>query len=201
MEYIVDHETIKSWTIYKSIIYLKNGLYISPCFKTNVDQYIKPLTNFKNAQGGPKKRAKTQRYRYSASLLSNKNRRKNHNPKSGFSGSFCYSLAKSNVFAPLTSLRDVQRKTLLPRAMGCTPFLAHHGPKNSLRFSAHKVDSKKIGANKRTEKIAPAIFACPFFANKIISASLKLSAKMVFARRTNQRAICPRITQTKKESL
>ncbi len=47
MEYIVDHETIKSWTIYKSIIYLKNGLYISPCFKTNVDQYIKPLTNFK----------------------------------------------------------------------------------------------------------------------------------------------------------
>lgn len=123
MEYIVDHETIKSWTIYKSIIYLKNGLYISPCFKTNVDQYIKPLTNFKNAQGSPKKRAKTQRYRYSASLLSNKNRRKNHNPKSGFSGSFCYSLAKSNVFAPLTLLRNVQRKTLLPRAMGCTPFL------------------------------------------------------------------------------
>ena len=163
MEYIVDHETIKSWTIYKSIIYLKNGLYISPCFKTNVDQYIKPLTNFKNAQGGPKKRAKTQRYRYSASLLSNKNRRKNHNPKSGFSGSFCYSLAKSNVFAPLTLLRNVQRKTLLPRAMGCTPFLAHHGPKNSLRFSAHKVDSKKIGANKRTEKISPSNFCLPIF--------------------------------------
>lgn len=54
MEYIVDHETIKSWTIYKSIIYLKNGLYISPCFKTNVVQYTKPLTSFKNAQGSPK---------------------------------------------------------------------------------------------------------------------------------------------------
>ena len=148
MEYIVDHETIKSWTIYKSIIYLKNGLYISPCFKTNVDQYIKPLTNFKNAQGSPKKRAKTQRYRYSASLLSNKNRRKNHNPKSGFSGSFCYSLAKSNAPA---------------EGHGLHPFFDPHGPKNSLRFSAHKVDSKKIGANKRTEKIAPSNFCLPIF--------------------------------------
>lgn len=92
-------------------------------------------------------------------------------------GSFCYSLAKSNVFAPLTPLRGVQRKTLLPRAMGCTPFLAHHGPKNSLRFSAHKVDSKKIGANNAPEKLLRAIFACPSFAKKIISAALKLSAK------------------------
>ena len=54
MEYIVDHYSIKSWTIYKSIIYLKNGLYISPCFKTNVEQYIKPLISFKKAQGSPK---------------------------------------------------------------------------------------------------------------------------------------------------
>lgn len=61
--------------------------------------------------------------------------------------------------------------------MGCTPFLAHHGPKNSLRFSAHKVDSKKIGANTAPKKLPTAIFACPSFANKIISASLKLSAK------------------------
>jgi len=61
--------------------------------------------------------------------------------------------------------------------MGCTPFLAHHGPKNSLRFSAHKVDSKKIGANNAPKKLPTAIFACPSFANKIISAALKLSAK------------------------
>lgn len=54
MEYIVDHETIKSWIIYKSMIYLKYGLYISPCFKTNVDQYIKPLISFKKAQCSPK---------------------------------------------------------------------------------------------------------------------------------------------------
>jgi len=55
--------------------------------------------------------------------------------------------------------------------------LAHHGPKNSLRFSAHKVDSKKIGANTAPKKLPTAIFACPSFANKIISAALKLSAK------------------------
>lgn len=109
MEHIIDHEIIKSWDIYKSIIYIKYGLYIGPYFGSNVEQYIKPLTNFKNAQGSPKKRAKTQRYRYSASLLSIENRRKNNNLQSEFSRSFCYSLAKSNVFAPLTSLRDVQR--------------------------------------------------------------------------------------------
>ena len=185
MEYIVDYETIKSWTIYKSIIYLKNGLYISPCFKTNVDQYIKPLTNFKNAQGSPKKRAKTQRYRYSASLLSNKNRRKNHNPKSGFSGSFCYSLAKSNVFAPLTPLRGVQRKTLLPRATGCTPFLTLTVQKIHCVFRPTKWTRKKSARTNAPKKLPPAIFACPSFANKIISAALKLSAKMVFAYRTN----------------
>lgn len=68
-------------------------------------------------------------------------------------------------------------KTLLPRATGCTPFLAHHGPKNSLRFSAHFCGLEKIGANNAPKKLLHAIFACPFFANKIISASLKLSAK------------------------
>ena len=119
----------------------------------------------------------TQRKCYPASLLSNKNKRKNNNLQSGFSRSFCYSLAKSNVFAPLTLLRNVQRKTLLPRAMGCTPFLAHHGPKNSLRFSTHKVVSKKIGANNAPKKLLHAIFACPSFANKMISAALKSSAK------------------------
>ena len=29
-------------------------VYISPCFKTNVDQYIKPLISFKKAQCSPK---------------------------------------------------------------------------------------------------------------------------------------------------
>lgn len=54
MGYIVDHETIKSWNIYKPIIYLKYGLYIDPLLGLNVVQYIKPLTNLKNAQGSPK---------------------------------------------------------------------------------------------------------------------------------------------------
>lgn len=56
--------------MYKSIIYIKDGQHIGPLLGLNVVQYIKPLTNLKNAQGSPKKRAKTQRYRYSASILS-----------------------------------------------------------------------------------------------------------------------------------
>lgn len=45
MGYIVDHEIIKSWNIYKSMFYLKYGLYRRPLLDLNVDQYIKPLTN------------------------------------------------------------------------------------------------------------------------------------------------------------
>lgn len=145
------------------MIYLKDGLHTSPLLGLNVVQYTKPLTNFKNAQGSPKNGL-----RRSANAILRRYCRLKTDVKiiiqsRDIAGSFCYSLAKSNVFAPLTSLRDVQRKTLLPRAMGCTPFLAHYGPKNSLRFSAHKVDSKKIGANKRTEKIAPSNFCLPIF--------------------------------------
>lgn len=146
MEYIVDHETIKSWTIYKSIIYLKNGLYISPCFKTNVDQYIKPLTNFKNAQGGPKKRAKTQRYRYSASLLSNKNRRKNHNPKSGFSGSFCYSLAKSKRFCTFDIASRRTKENAPAEGHGLHPFF---GPSWSKKFTAFFGPQSGLEKNRR----------------------------------------------------
>ena len=47
MGYIVDHEIIKSWKIYKQIIYLKDGLHISPLLDLELDQYINPLTNFK----------------------------------------------------------------------------------------------------------------------------------------------------------
>lgn len=54
MGYIVDHETIKSWNMYKSIIYIKDGQHIGPLLGLNVVQYIKPLTNLKNAQGSPK---------------------------------------------------------------------------------------------------------------------------------------------------
>lgn len=88
MGYIVDHEIIKSWNMYKSMIYIKDGQHIGPLSGLNVVYYIKPLTNLKNAQGSPKKRDKTQRYRYSASLLSNKDRCKNRNLQSGYSGEF-----------------------------------------------------------------------------------------------------------------
>ena len=54
MEHIVDHEIIKLWDIYKPMIYLKDGPHTSPLMDLNVGQYIKPLTNFKNAQGSPK---------------------------------------------------------------------------------------------------------------------------------------------------
>lgn len=40
--------------MYKSIIYIKNGLHIGPLLGLNVVQYTKPLTSFKNAQGSPK---------------------------------------------------------------------------------------------------------------------------------------------------
>lgn len=40
--------------MYKSIIYIKNGLHIGPLLGLNVVQYTKPLTNFKNVQGSPK---------------------------------------------------------------------------------------------------------------------------------------------------
>ena len=187
--------------MYKSIIYIKNGLHIGPLLGLNVVQYTKPLTSFKNAQGSPKNGL-----RRSAIAILRRYCRLKTDVKiiiysRDLAGVSVTLWQRVNVFAPLTSLCDVQRKTLLPRAMGCTPFLAHHGPKNSLRFSAHFCGLEKIGANNAPKKLLHAIFACPFFANKIISASLKLSAKMVFARRTNQRAICPRITQTKKESL
>ena len=138
-----------------------------------------------------------QRYRYSASILSILNRRKNHNLQSGFSGSFCYSLAKSNVFAPLTPLRGVQRKTLLPRAMGCTPFLTLTVQKIHCFFGPQS-GLEKNRREQTHRKNCPQQFLLAHFL-LIISAALKLSAKMVFALRTNQRAICPRTAQTKKE--
>lgn len=45
MGYIVDHETIKLWNIYKPMIYLKSGLHTSPLIDLKVGQYIEPLIN------------------------------------------------------------------------------------------------------------------------------------------------------------
>ena len=201
MGYIVDHEIIKSWNMYKSIIYIKNGLHIGPLLGLNVVQYTKPLTSFKNAQGSPKNGLR----RSAIAILRRYCRLKTDvkiiiysRDLAGVSVTLCQRVTFLHLWHCFATYKG---KTLLRRT-GLHPFFDPHGSKNSLRFSAHKkVDSKKIGANNAPKKLLHAIFACPFFANKIISASLKSSAKMVFALRTNQRAICPRITQTKKESL
>ena len=108
MGYIVDHEIIKSWNMYKSIIYIKNGLHIDPLLGLNVVQYTKPLTNFKNAQGSPKNGL-----RRSANAILRRYCRLKTDVKiiiysRDIAGSFCYSLAKSNVFVVLTLLRNVQ---------------------------------------------------------------------------------------------
>lgn len=98
MGYIVDHEMIKSWNMYKSIIYIKDGQHIGPLLGLNVVQYIKPLTNLKNAQGSPK--SGLRRFKTDVKIIIQSR---------DLAGRFCYSLPKSNVFAPLTLLRNVQR--------------------------------------------------------------------------------------------
>lgn len=58
MEHIQAHDLYKKWTTYRPINRLKRG------------SVYKTINKLKNAQGSPKKRATTQRYRYSASILS-----------------------------------------------------------------------------------------------------------------------------------
>lgn len=54
MGYILDHEIIKSWNMYKPMIYIKDGQHIGPLLGLNVVYYIKPLISFKKAQCSPK---------------------------------------------------------------------------------------------------------------------------------------------------
>lgn len=109
MEHIVDHEIIKLWDTYKPMIYLKDGLHTSPLLGLNVVQYIKPLTTLKM-----RKVARKSGLRRSAIAILRRYFRLKTDVKiiiysRDIAGSFCYSLAKSNVFAPLTPLRGVQR--------------------------------------------------------------------------------------------
>ena len=77
MEHVSVHYLYKRWTTYRPIIGLKRG---------SVYKTINKLKTLNLAE----KRAKTQRYRYSASILSILNRCKIHNPKSGFRGAFLF---------------------------------------------------------------------------------------------------------------
>ena len=108
MGYIVDHEMIKSWNMYKSIIYIKDGQHIGPLLGLNVVQYIKPLTNFKKAQCSPKSglcRSAIANLRRYCRLKTDV---KIIIQSRDLAGRFCYSLPKSNVFVVLTLLRNVQ---------------------------------------------------------------------------------------------
>lgn len=89
---------------------------------------------------------------------------------------FCYFLSKSNVFVVLTTLRFIKTTNAL-RGLWVAPLFWPSRFKKFTAFSAHKSGLEKIGANYAPKKLLHAIFACPSFANKIISAALKLSAK------------------------
>lgn len=110
-----------------------------------------------------RKRAKTQRYRYSASLLSIENRRKNNNLQSGFSRSFCYSLAKSKRFCTFDIASQRTKVKRSAEGYGLHPFFDPRGSKNSLRFSAHFCGLEKNRCEQRTEKIASRNFCLPIF--------------------------------------
>lgn len=201
MGYIVDHEIIKSWYMYKSIIYIKDGLHTGPLLGLNVVQYTKPLTSFKNAQGSPKNGLR----RSAIAILRRYCRLKTDvkiiiysRDLAGVSVTLWQRVTFLHLWHCFATYKG---KTLLRRTWVAPLFCPIMAQKIHCVFRPTFVVSKKIGANNAPKKLPPAIFACPSFANKIISTALKLSAKMVFALRTNQRAICPRITQTKKESL
>lgn len=109
MGYIVDHEIIKSWNMYKPMIYIKDGQYIGPLSGFNVVYYIKTLISFKKAQGSPKSGLRRGAIAISRLYCRFKTDVKIIIYSRDIAGSFCYSLAKSNVFVPLTPLRGVQR--------------------------------------------------------------------------------------------
>lgn len=95
--------------MYKSIIYIKDGQHIGPLLGLNVVQYIKPLTNLKNAQGSPKSGLRRSAIAILRLYCRFKTDVKIIIQSRDLEGRFCYSLPKSNVFAPLTLLRNVQR--------------------------------------------------------------------------------------------
>ena len=109
MGYIVDHETIKSWNIYKPMFYLKYGPYIGPLLDLNVGQYIKPLTNLKNAQGSPKSGLCSSAIAILRLYCRFKTDVKIIIYSRNLAGVSVTLWQRVNVFAPLTSLRDVQR--------------------------------------------------------------------------------------------
>lgn len=149
--------------MYKSIIYIKDGQHIGPLLGLNVVQYIKPLTNLKNAQGSPKSGLRRSAIAILRLYCRFKTDVKIIIQSRDLAGRFCYSLPKSKRFC---TFDIASQRTKVKRScgeLGCTPFLAHHGPKNSLRFSAHFCGLEKNRREQRTEKIAHCNFCLPIF--------------------------------------
>lgn len=128
--------------MYKSIIYIKNGLHIGPLLGLNVVQYTKPLTNFKNAQGSPKNGL-----RRSAIAILRRYCRLKTDVKI-----IIYSRDLAGVSVTLwqrvrfCTFDIAAQRTKLKRSAegyGLHPFFDPHGSKNSLLFRPTKVDSKK----------------------------------------------------------
>ena len=162
--------------MYKSIIYIKNGLHIGPLLGLNVVQYTKPLTNFKNVQGSPKNGLR----RSAIAILRRYCRLKTDvkiiiysRDLAGVSVTLWQRVTFLHLWHRFATYKG---KTLLRRA-GLHPFF---GPSWSKKFTAFfdpLLWPRKNRCEQRTEKLLHAIFACPYFANKMISAALKSSAK------------------------
>ena len=167
MGYIVDHEIIKSWYMYKSIIYIKDGLHTGPLLGFNVVQYIKPLTSLKNAQGSPKSGLR----RSAIAILRRYCRIKTDVKiiiQSRDLAGVSVTLWQRVTFLHLWHCFATYKGKTLCRGLGVAPlFWPIMVPKIHCVFRPTKVDSKKIGANNAPKKLPIAIFACPSFANKI----------------------------------
>ena len=179
MGYIVDHEIIKSWNMYKSIIYIKNGLHIGPLLGLNVVQYTKPLTSFKNAQGSPKNGLR----RSAIAILRRYCRLKTDvkiiiysRDLAGVSVTLWQRVTFLHLWHHCVAYKG---KTLLRRA-GLHPFF---GPSWSKKFTAFfdpLLWPRKNRCEQRTEKLLHAIFACPYFVSKIWSSPVaRISVRFV----------------------
>lgn len=110
----------------------------------------------------------TQRKCYPASLLSIENRRKNHNPKSGYSGAFLLLFPKSKRFCTFDTTAWRAKVKRSCGGLWVAPlFWPIMVQKIHCVFRPTKWTRKKNRREQRTEKIASRNFCLPIFANKI----------------------------------
>ena len=152
MGYIVDHEIIKSWNMYKSIIYIKNGLHIGPLLGLNVVQYTKPLTSFKNAQGSPKNGLR----RSAIAILRRYCRLKTDVKIIIYSRDLAgvsVTLWQRVTFLHLWHHCVASKENAPAEGHGLHPFFDPHGSKNSLLFRPTKWTRKKSARTNAPKKL------------------------------------------------